>query len=81
MSDLDDLNHASVLLQRLKFNALTGSLLLGDTELGAGRINIRELLKAIPDIQNRPCYVEQESPKDELESMRADFEYLKRIEF
>ena len=52
-----------------------------DTELGTGRVNIRELLKAIPDIQNKPCYVEQESPKDEMISMKADYDYLKHIEF
>jgi sugar phosphate isomerase/epimerase len=52
-----------------------------DTELGAGRVNIRGLLAAISDIQNKPCYVEQESPKDELESMKADYKYLKAIEF
>ena len=44
MSDLDDLNHAIVLLQRLKFNALTGSLLLGDTELGAGSRWVGDML-------------------------------------
>lgn len=36
-----------------------------DTELGAGRLNLRALLAAIPDIQKKLCYVEQESPKDE----------------
>ncbi len=52
-----------------------------DTELGAGRVNIHALLAAIPDIQKKPCYVEQESPKDELTSMKADYDYLKKIEF
>ena len=43
-----------------------------DTELGAGRMNLRALLAAIPDVQKKPCYVEQESPKDELASMKAE---------
>ena len=52
-----------------------------DTELGVGRVNLRALLAAIPEIQKKPCYVEQESPKDELASVRQDYEYLKRLEF
>jgi sugar phosphate isomerase/epimerase len=52
-----------------------------DTELGAGRVNIRALLAAIPDVQKKPCYVEQESPKDELASVRQDYNFLKRLEF
>jgi sugar phosphate isomerase/epimerase len=52
-----------------------------DTELGAGRVNLRALLAAIPDIQKKPCYVEQENPKDELASMRQDYNYLKKLEF
>jgi sugar phosphate isomerase/epimerase len=52
-----------------------------DTELGAGRVNLRALLAAIPDVQKKPCYVEQESPKDELMSVRQDYNYLKKLEF
>jgi len=52
-----------------------------DTELGAGRINLRALLSAIPDVQKKPCYVEQESPQDELVSARRNYEYLKKLEF
>ena len=52
-----------------------------DTELGAGRMNLRALLAAIPDVQKKPCYVEQENPKDELTSVRQDYNYLKKLEF
>ena len=52
-----------------------------DTELGAGRVNLRALLAAIPDVQKKPCYVEQENPKDELTSVRQDYNYLKKLEF
>jgi sugar phosphate isomerase/epimerase len=52
-----------------------------DTELGAGRINLRALLSAIPDVQKKPCYVEQENPKDELASVKQDYDYLKKLEF
>lgn len=52
-----------------------------DTELGAGRTDLRGLLAAIPDIQKKPCYVEQESPADELASARQNYAYLKKLEF
>lgn len=52
-----------------------------DTELGSGRTNLRALLAAIPDVQKKPCYVEQEYPKDELASARQNYEYLKKLEF
>jgi sugar phosphate isomerase/epimerase len=52
-----------------------------DTELGAGRLNLRALLAAIPDVQKKPCFVEQESPTDELASVRQDYNYLKKLEF
>jgi sugar phosphate isomerase/epimerase len=52
-----------------------------DTELGTGRTDLRALLAAIPDVQKKPCYVEQESPKDELASMQLNYNYLKKLEF
>jgi len=52
-----------------------------DTELGTGRMNLRSLLAAIPDIQKKPCFVEQEFPKDELASARRNYAYLKKLEF
>jgi sugar phosphate isomerase/epimerase len=52
-----------------------------DTELGTGRVNLRALLAAIPDVQKKPCYVEQENPADELVSARQNYNYLKKLEF
>src|SRR6185312_11181344 len=52
-----------------------------DTELGAGRMNLRALLAAIPDVQKKPCYVEQENPADELVSARQNYKYLKQLQF
>jgi sugar phosphate isomerase/epimerase len=52
-----------------------------DTELGVGRVNLRALLATIPDVQKKPCYVEQEGAKDELASARQDYDYLKKLEF
>ncbi len=52
-----------------------------DTELGTGRMPLGKLLGAIPDIQKKPCYVEQENPKDELASAKQNYTYLKNLEF
>lgn len=52
-----------------------------DTELGTGRTNLRALLAAIPEIQKKPCYVEQESPADEMVSARQNYGYLKKLQF
>jgi len=52
-----------------------------DTELGAGVLDFRRLLAAIPDLQRKPCYVEQEGAADPLASVRKDFAYLRKLEF
>ncbi|HEY2898618.1 MAG TPA: sugar phosphate isomerase/epimerase [Gemmatimonadaceae bacterium] len=52
-----------------------------DTELGTGRMNLRALLAAIPEVQKKPCYVEQESPSDEMSSARRNYGYLKGLQF
>ncbi len=52
-----------------------------DTELGTGVLDLRALLAAIPDIDAKPCYIEQESPADEMASARANYGYLSRLEF
>jgi sugar phosphate isomerase/epimerase len=50
-----------------------------DTELGAGVLDIHRILAAIPDIERKPLYVEQEAAKDSLASAKANFEYLRRL--
>jgi sugar phosphate isomerase/epimerase len=52
-----------------------------DTELGAGRIDFKRLLAMIPEIDRKPCYVEQESPSDEIASARSNYAFLKGLEF
>jgi sugar phosphate isomerase/epimerase len=52
-----------------------------DTELGTGMVDFRRLLAAIPDLDRKPCYVEQEGARDALASARRDYEFLNRLEF
>jgi sugar phosphate isomerase/epimerase len=50
-----------------------------DTELGAGVLDLRRLIAAVPNIDEKPCYVEQEGSTESLASARRNFEYLKRL--
>jgi sugar phosphate isomerase/epimerase len=52
-----------------------------DTELGKGTLDFRRLLAAIPDIDRKPCYVEQEGAKDSLASARHNYAFLSKLEF
>ncbi len=52
-----------------------------DTELGRGTVNLRAFLAAIPEIERKPCYVEQETSADPLASARIDYNYLKGLDF
>jgi sugar phosphate isomerase/epimerase len=52
-----------------------------DTELGTGMFDFKRFLAAVPDLPRKPCYVEHESPRDELASARKNFQYLKTLEF
>lgn len=52
-----------------------------DTELGAGTFDLRTFLAAIPDLEKKPCFVEQEGAKDEMASAKANYDYLKALEF
>lgn len=52
-----------------------------DTELGKGVLDVRRLLAAIPDLQHKPLYVEQEGAADQLASAGADYRYLSTLEF
>lgn len=52
-----------------------------DTELGTGTVDFKRLLAGIPDIDRKPCYVEQEGAKDSLASARKNYEFLKNLEF
>jgi sugar phosphate isomerase/epimerase len=52
-----------------------------DTELGSGRLDFGRLLAAIPDIDSKPCYVEQEGASDSLASVGKDYAFLHELEF
>ena len=52
-----------------------------DTELGKGTFDFRRFLAAIPDLARKPCYVEDESPNDEMAAARANYGYLRNLEF
>ena len=50
-----------------------------DTELAKGTFDIKAFLAAIPDINKKPCFVEQEGAADELASAKENFDYLKAL--
>jgi sugar phosphate isomerase/epimerase len=52
-----------------------------DTELGRGVMDFKRFLASVPEIEKKPCYVEHESPRDELASARVNFQYLRQLEF
>jgi sugar phosphate isomerase/epimerase len=52
-----------------------------DTVLGTGTVDFKRLLAAVPDIDRKFCYVEQEGQDDPLGSARKDCEFLKNLEF
>ena len=52
-----------------------------DTELGTGIFDLRRFLAAVPGLASKPCFVEQEGPKDELASARLNYDYLRTLDF
>jgi sugar phosphate isomerase/epimerase len=52
-----------------------------DVELGKGTFDFAGFLAAVPDLSQKPCYVEQENPPDELASARVNCDYLRRLTF
>ncbi|MFP5356618.1 MAG: sugar phosphate isomerase/epimerase family protein [Gemmatimonadota bacterium] len=52
-----------------------------DTELGMGTVDLRRILAAIPDVEQRSFFVEQEGSKDSMASAKADYDYLAGLEF
>jgi sugar phosphate isomerase/epimerase len=50
-----------------------------DTELGTGAVDLPRIIAAIPNIANKPYYVEQEGSADALASARKNFEYLRGL--
>ena len=52
-----------------------------DTELGAGTVDIRAILAAVPEIKRKPVYIEQETWADSMASARANYRYLASLDF
>src|SRR5712691_9149350 len=52
-----------------------------DPELGTGTLDFRRLLAGIPDIDRKPCYVEQEGVEHPLDNARQNQAYLSKLEF
>lgn len=47
-----------------------------DIELPGGSFDLKAFLAAVPDLNRKPCYVEQEASADELASARENWTYL-----
>lgn len=52
-----------------------------DTELGTGAFDFKHFLSAVPKIGDKPCYVEQETASDEMESARKNIKFLRALRF
>jgi len=52
-----------------------------DTRLGTGIFDFKRFLAAVPTLSSKPCYVEDETPADELAAARSNFQYLQGLEF
>jgi len=52
-----------------------------DIELGRGTFDFRRFLAAVPAIETKPSYVEQEAATDEMASAKANWAYLHQLEF
>ena len=52
-----------------------------DTELGKGIVDFKRFFAGVPALESKPCYVEHESPPDELVAARNNFQYLRQLEF
>lgn len=52
-----------------------------DTELGRGTFDFTRFLAAVPGLAGKPCFVEQEGPKDEMASARINANFLKTLAF
>jgi sugar phosphate isomerase/epimerase len=52
-----------------------------DTELGTGSFDFKHFLAAVPNLGDKPCYVEQETPADEMDSARKNIAFLRALTF
>ena len=52
-----------------------------DTELGAGTVDFKALLGMVPDIDEKPCVVEQEGSAAPLESAKRNLHFMRELRF
>jgi sugar phosphate isomerase/epimerase len=52
-----------------------------DTRLGQGIFDFKKFLATVPNLEQKPCYVEDESPADAMAAARIDIQYLQGLEF
>jgi sugar phosphate isomerase/epimerase len=52
-----------------------------DTELGSGIFDLRSFLRKIPQLDQKPCYVEQEAAADPMASAARNARYLRALRF
>lgn len=52
-----------------------------DVELGRGIFDFKSFLAAVPALNEKPCYVEQEGAADEMVAARSNYQYLRELTF
>lgn len=52
-----------------------------DTVLGAGTFDFQRFLAAVPDLKQKPCYIEEENPVDAMANARKNCRYLRDLRF
>ena len=52
-----------------------------DTELGTGSFDFKHFFAAVQNLGDKPCYVEQETPADEMDSARKNIAFLRALTF
>ena len=52
-----------------------------DTRLGTGIFDFKRFLAAVPSLNSKPCYVEDENATDEMAAARSNFQYLQGLDF
>ena len=52
-----------------------------DTRLGTGIFDFKRFLAAVPALNSKPCYVEDENAGDELAAAHSNFQYLQGLDF
>jgi len=52
-----------------------------DTELGTGSFDFKRFFAEVSNLGDKPCYVEQETPADEMDSARKNIAFLRALTF